>query len=90
MSGETYEPVDREHDALAVAEAMLDAIAVYEQLSGDRFDPAHPNARPELRRVAATRGFGAAGFRYLWKPYQKLIDQLITGLLSLTAARAAS
>lgn len=68
------------HVELMFAQSMLDAIAVHEHFGGT-FDPTHPNARPELRRVAA-KGIGATGYKGVCAPYRKSIDAIIDRLLA--------
>lgn len=77
----------REGQAIDVANAMLDAVKIHETLSGQWFDPTHPNARPELRRVAASKAFLSATWKQLGGRERALIDRLITRLLEVAAER---
>lgn len=82
----TNEAGQHERDAQIAAEAMLDAIAIYESLGGELFDPAHPSARQELRRVAV-RGWGKRSWKYASKDERAMIDRLIDQLIALTTGR---
>lgn len=74
------EPIER-HTALTFAQSMLDAVEAYEALSGDRFDPTHPNARDALRSVAA-RSIGGNGYKGVCVDYRRCIDGIIDRLLA--------
>lgn len=93
QSGDT-EMSHEEFDAREVATVLLDAVATYEQLSGDMFNPSHPNALKELRRVATTKYFMRASWSSLLPAERriatKVIDRLIAALTVRFATEAAA